>query len=67
MPVPTPQDMAYAAQVLVGDENWRRGPWRPALAAWAFGRRTRFTHLGMRCTVAWWKGQPYLVGMREAR
>jgi hypothetical protein len=67
MPVPTPQDMAYAAQVLVGDHNWREGPTGPALAAWLFGRRTRFTHLGMRCTIAWWRGKPYLVGLREAQ
>ncbi|TNF21861.1 MAG: hypothetical protein EP318_06205 [Rhodobacteraceae bacterium] len=59
-------DMSYGAKVLVGDDNWRYGPKLPALAAFLFGRRERFEHLGMRCTVAWYKGQPYLIHMREA-
>lgn len=60
-------DAAYGVKVLVGDHNWRKGPVRAAVAAWLFGRRERFEHLGMHCTVAWWKGKPYLVGLREAR
>lgn len=59
-------DLALGTVVLVGDDNWRRGPvWRAALA-FLFGRRQRFTHLGMRCTVAWLNDRPYLVSMREA-
>ena len=60
-------DAAIGSIVLVGDYNWRRGPTRAAMAAWLFGRRDRFVHLGMRCTVAWWRDQPYLIGMKEAR
>lgn len=59
-------DIATGTVVLVGDFNWRKGPMRRALVALLFGRRERFVHLGMRCTVAWWRDQPYLVGMREA-
>lgn len=59
-------DMIQSRKVLLGDDNWRCGPMLPALAALLFGRRERFVHLGMRCTVAWWRDQPYLVGMREA-
>lgn len=62
----TAADMAYGAKVLVGDYNWRDGPKLPSLAAFLFGRRERFEHLGMRCTIAWWKGEPYLIRMREA-
>ena len=66
MPVATPEDMACAAMVLVGDDNWRKtGRWRDCLMAVLFGRRTRFVHLGMRCTVAWWRDQPYLIWMTE--
>lgn len=60
------QDMVRAAKVLVGDDNWRRGPNLPAIAAFLFGRRERFERLGMHCTIAWWKGAPYLIHMREA-
>ena len=59
-------DAATGSVVLVGDYNWRRGPFRRALGAYLFGRRERFVHLGMRCTVAWWRDQPYLISMREA-
>lgn len=59
-------DAAIGSVVLVGDYNWRQGPMRAALAAWLFGRRERFVHLGLRCTVAWWRGQPYLISLREA-
>lgn len=63
---PTPYDMACGAKVMVGDHNWRKGPFWPAIFAWAFGKRERFEHLGMRCTVSWWKGKPYLTGLEEA-
>lgn len=61
-----PSDMAIGAIVLVGDYNWRDGPWLPATMAFLFGQRQRFEHLGMRCTVAWWRGDPYLIWLREA-
>lgn len=60
-------DASTGAVVLVGDYNWRKGPLWPSLCALVMGRRQRFTHLGKRCTVAWWREQPYLVGFREAR
>jgi hypothetical protein len=40
--------------------------WR-ALAAFLLGRRQRFVHLGMKCTVAWYKDQPFLINLRETR
>lgn len=64
--VPTAHDMACAAKVLVGDDNWRNGPKLPAIAAFLFGARERFEHLDLRCTVAWHKGKPYLISVREA-
>ena len=60
-------DMALGAVVLVGDHNWRKGPTWPALAAFLLGRRQRFIHLGMKCTVAWHKGKPYLIWISKAR
>ena len=57
--------MAIGTVVLVGDYNWRKGPFWPAVCATLFGKRQRFEHLGNRCTVAWWKDQPYLIGLRE--
>ena len=59
-------DLAYGAVVLVGDHNWRRGPFWPAALAFLFDRRQRFEHLGMRCLVAWHKDKPYLISIREA-
>ncbi|WP_282094327.1 hypothetical protein [Epibacterium ulvae] len=53
--------------VLIGDHNWRKGSIFKACMAYVFGRRDRFEHLGMRCTVAWYKGKPYLIGLTEAR
>ncbi len=58
-------DAAIGSLVLVGDFNWRKGPFWPAMLALAFGRRRRFVHLGMHCTIAFWKDQPYLIGLRE--
>lgn len=58
-------ELALGSVVLIGDLNWRKGPVRHAIAAFLFGRRDRFDHLGMRCTVAWWRNQPYLVRFRE--
>lgn len=58
-------DMAQGAKVLVGDYNWRKGPFWPSVAAFLFGRRERFVHLGMKCTIAWHKEQPYLTSIRE--
>jgi hypothetical protein len=58
-------DLSIGSVVLVGDHNWRKGPLWPSLCALVFGRRQRFTHLGMRCTVAWWRDQPYLVRVDE--
>jgi len=60
-------DMALGSVVLVGDHNWRKGPMWRALAAFLLGRRQRFVHLNMRCTVAWYKDQPYLINIRENR
>lgn len=59
-------DMTYGAKTLVGDHNWRKGPRLPALLAFLFGRRERFVHLGVRCTIAWWRGAPYLITITEA-
>jgi hypothetical protein len=64
MPV---KDMAIGTVVLVGDLNWRKGPLWPSLCALVAGRRQRFEHPGMRCTVAWWREQPYLIWIGEAR
>ena len=63
----TGEDMVKGAKVMVGDENWRKGPVWPAFCAFLFGQRERFEHLGMRCTIAWWRDKPYLVSIREAR
>ena len=59
-------DMNFGAVVLVGDFNWRKRSMRKSVAAWLFGRRDRFTHLGKACTVAWWRDEPYLIGFKEA-
>jgi len=52
---------------MVGDHNWRRAPLSRRVRIFLFGRRERITHLGMRCTVAWWREQPYLIWIAEAR
>ncbi len=59
-------DMAIGTVVLVGDYNWRKGPMWPSIVAMCIGRRQRFVHLGMRCTIAWYKEQPYLIALRQA-
>jgi len=61
----TARDMAYGTKVFVGDHNWRKGPFWPAMAALLFGQRERFEHLGMRITIAWRHGKPYLIRIRE--
>jgi hypothetical protein len=60
-------DMVQGGKVLVGDRNWREGPVLVSICAFLFGTRERFIHLGMLCTVAWWRGKPYLIGLSEAR
>ena len=60
-------DLSVGSVVLVGDHNWRKGPLWPSLCAFVFGHRQRFTHLGLDCTVAWWRGHPYLIWIAEAR
>lgn len=60
-------DMAIGTITLVGDYNWRKGPMWPSICAFLFGRRQRYVHLDMRCTVAWWKDQPYLISLREIK
>ncbi len=56
------------AVLLVGDYRWRKGPRLNALCAWLFGRREVFrTHLGDVAEIAWWRGEPYLVALEEAR
>jgi hypothetical protein len=62
----TAEDLSIGAVVLVGVYNWRKGPLWPSICALFAGKRQRFEHLGMRCTVAWWRDKPYLIGMREA-
>lgn len=55
------------AILLVGDHHWRKGPKWKAAFAWAFGKRERFgTHLGGQATVSWWRGEPYLITLKEA-
>ena len=58
-------DAAIGAVVLVGDHNWRKGPRLKALAAFCFGRRQRFTHLGKACVVVWFKDEPFLTSFKE--
>jgi len=60
-------DAAIGAVVLVGDYNWRKVPLGASLMALLFGKRQRFEHLGKRCTVAWWRSQPYLIRFGEVR
>ncbi len=60
-------DQALGMVALVGDYNWRKGPFWPSVCAFLFGRRQRYVHLNMRCTVAWWRDQPYLIAIREAK
>lgn len=58
--------MAYGAKVMVGDHNWKRaGLWEVA-RVFLFGEREVFEHLGIRCTIRWWQGHPYLTDVREA-
>ncbi len=59
-------DLAMGAITLVGDHNWRRGPKWKAACALLLGRWQRHEHLGMRLLVSWWRGQPYLIAIREA-
>ncbi|TRD18383.1 hypothetical protein [Palleronia caenipelagi] len=59
--------MKDLALVLVADHHWRRGPvWKAALA-YLFGRRERRVSIDWELTFAWWRGQPYLIRMREPR
>lgn len=58
-------DWSVGTLVLVGDHNWRKGPRLAAMCAFLFGSRQRFEHLDMVCTVAWYRGKPYLIRMRE--
>lgn len=60
-------DVLKGTKVLIGDANLRRGPFWPAFLAWLFGERERFEHLGMRVTLAWRHGKPYLIRLREVR
>ncbi|MGK8234039.1 hypothetical protein ACLGGT_14290 [Roseovarius sp. MS2] len=61
------KDLSTGGKVMVGDHNWRRAPLSRRVRIFLFGRRERITHLGMRCTVAWWREQPYLIWIAEAR
>ncbi|MCT4554646.1 MAG: hypothetical protein N4A53_08165 [Pelagimonas sp.] len=56
------------ALMLVADWNWRKGPRRKAALAWLLGRRERFrTHLGDDAKIAWWRGSPYLIRLKEVK
>ncbi|MCZ4259029.1 hypothetical protein O4H53_26105 [Sulfitobacter sp. G21635-S1] len=59
-------DFDLATVVFVGDWHWRKGPRLMAILAFVFGRRRRFVHLGMAATVAWYRGQPYLIRFNPA-
>ena len=72
MPVTGPaslptEDLSIGAKVLIGDHNWRRGPFWQSVWAFLFGKRERITHLGFLATIAWWQERPYLVCLREVR
>lgn len=60
-------DLQLGVVTLVGDWNWRRGPKWKAACALVLGRRQRYEHLGKRMVVSWWRGQPYLIRLGEAR
>lgn len=55
------------AVVLAGDANWRAAGWGLRAAAFLFGRRVAFDHLGTRIRLRIWRGRPYLVWIGEAR
>lgn len=60
-------DLNIGAVVLVGDHNWRAAGFWLALDVLLFGRVERFEHLGMKCTVRWLNGKPYLTSLREVK
>lgn len=54
--------------LLAGDWHWRKGPRWKALCAWLFGEReTVVTHLNDVAHIAWWRGEPYLISLSEAK
>lgn len=60
-------DLSIGSVVLLGDHNWREGAFWSSICALVAGRRHTFEHLGLRCTIAWWRDQPYLIRVGEAR
>jgi hypothetical protein len=60
-------EMRRGIVIFAGDYNWRKGPKIMALRALLFGRTERFESLGMRATVKWFKGQPYLIRFRPLK
>lgn len=60
-------DLAYGAKTLVGDHNWKEAGLMETIRVLIWGRLEVFEHLGMRITIRWWRGKPYLTSIREAR
>lgn len=63
----TDADLTYGAKTLIGDRNWQNAGLRETVLVLLFGKRETYEHLGVRCTIRWWQGCPYLTAIREAR
>lgn len=60
-------DMSIGAKVLTGDRHWKEAGLPELARVVLFGEREVFVHLGVACTIRWWRGKPYLSDVREAR
>lgn len=60
------EQLQIGTLVLLADDLWRQAGWMQQLRVWLFGRRRDVVHLGTECRLHWWRGQPYLISIREA-
>lgn len=60
------EQLDIGAVVFAGDYHWRNASWLLKLRVCFFGKRRDIMHLGALSHIRWWRGQPYLVSIREA-
>lgn len=58
-------DEAIALLIFVGAAHFKAARWCVLTAAWIFGRHWILRHLGREGRVAFWRGTPYLLTLRE--
>lgn len=60
-------DLSIGMLTLAADGFWKQAGWPRRIAVVLFGRHQVYQHLGYRLRISFWRDNPYLVTIREAR